>query len=210
MSSEPYPQPVARVRAEWQDRGSRFLATADRAETAEAARAVLDEIRAEMPDASHHCYAFAAGFGPAVTEGMSDDGEPSGTAGRPILAVVRGSGIGDLIVVVTRYFGGTKLGTGGLVRAYTAAAQAVLAELPTEIKVARVDLEIRLPYAAFERLQRALDARGAEVLETRFETDVWLRCRLPEAEEAGLRDELQGWTAGEARVERAGPPVGDG
>ena len=92
--------------------------------TVKEAKAFLAAVRAEMPDANHHVYAYRVGFGNSVIEGMSDDGEPSGTSGPPVLAVLRGSGIGDVIVVVTRYFGGTKLGTGGLVRAYSDAARA--------------------------------------------------------------------------------------
>jgi putative IMPACT (imprinted ancient) family translation regulator len=79
-----------------------------------------------MPNASHHVYAFRVGHGNSIIEGMSDDGEPTGTAGPPVLAVLRGTQIGDIIVIVTRYFGGTKLGTGGLVRAYPEAAQIAL------------------------------------------------------------------------------------
>lgn len=205
MSSESYQQPAARVRAEWQDRGSRFLATADRAESVEEARAFLREIRAEMPDASHHCYAFSVGFGPSVTEGMSDDGEPSGTAGRPMLAVVRGSGLGDLVVVVTRYFGGTKLGTGGLVRAYTAATQAVLAELPTERKVARVELRMRVPYGVYERLKRELELRRAEILEEEFGAEVEILARV-EADLVGeLGPTIATWTAGDGLFEVVEP-----
>src|SRR5918912_1103095 len=104
---------------------------------AERARA---EIRVEMPDAAHHVYAYIVGHGATTNLGMSDDGEPSGTAGRPVMAVLRGSGLGDVALVVTRYFGGTLLGTGGLVHAYGDAARAVLAALPREEKVARRQL----------------------------------------------------------------------
>src|SRR5512134_2891681 len=95
---------------------SRFITTIAPAAMPEDAKRFIASIRAEMPDASHHVYAFRAGYGNSVIEGMSDDGEPSGTAGPPTLAVLRGAGIGDIVLVTTRYFGGTKLGTGGLVR----------------------------------------------------------------------------------------------
>src|ERR671921_1142335 len=94
-------------------------------------------IRAEMPDAAHHVYAYIVGHGATTTLGMSDDGEPSGTAGRPVMAVLKGSGLGDVALVITRYFGGTLLGTGGLVRAYGDAAKAVLAILPRTEKIER-------------------------------------------------------------------------
>ncbi len=173
-----YPVPAARARTELRDRGSRFVATADRARSADAARSIVEAVRAEMPDASHQCYAFSAGHGASTTQGMSDDGEPSGTAGRPILAVVAGSGIGDLIIVVTRYFGGTKLGTGGLVRAYTKAAQAVLGVLPIEIAIERVTAHLVVPYPLHDAVRRLLDARGVEVLHSEFDADVRLVLRL--------------------------------
>ncbi|MCX7792579.1 MAG: YigZ family protein, partial [Chloroflexaceae bacterium] len=113
-----YPIPAGRARAELLVLNSRFVATAGPAPDVEAAKAFIAAIRQELPGASHHCYAFLAGHGASVIAGMSDDGEPAGTAGRPMLAVLRGSGLGDVVVVVTRYFGGALLGTGGLVRAY--------------------------------------------------------------------------------------------
>ncbi len=107
--------------------------------TVDEAKAFLAAVRAEMPDANHHVYAYRVGFGNSVIEGMSDDGEPSGTSGPPVLAVLRGSGIGDVIVVVTRYFGGTKLGTGGLVRAYSEGARAGLESLATDAQDREAD-----------------------------------------------------------------------
>ena len=89
------------------------------------------------------------GHGATTTLGMSDDGEPSGTAGRPALAVLRGSGLGDAVLVITRYFGGTLLGTGGLVHAYGDAAKAVLAALPRAEKIEHRELMVTLPYAAY-------------------------------------------------------------
>ncbi|MFN8422880.1 MAG: YigZ family protein [Anaerolineae bacterium] len=126
----PYPIPAARTTVTTTAGNSTFVAVLDRADSVEAARAFVAEQRRATPDATHHCYAFAVGFGASVTHGSSDDGEPSGTAGRLILAVVAGSGLGDVVVVVARWFGGTKLGTGGLVRAYTDAAKASAGRLP--------------------------------------------------------------------------------
>lgn len=129
---------------------SRFITTIGRVNTVEEAKSFLAAIRSEMPDANHHVYAYRVGFGNSVIESMSDDGEPSGTSGPPVMAVLRGSGIGDVVVVVTRYFGGTKLGTGGLVRAYGDAAREGLATLPTERKIEKATLGIELPYHYFE------------------------------------------------------------
>src|SRR3954469_1102863 len=113
-----YRIPAATTRIENEVSRSRFIATLANAPSFQEARDFIASIRAEMPDANHHVYAFKVGYGSSVIEGMSDDGEPSGTAGPPVLAVLRGADIGDAVLVVTRYFGGTKLGTGGLVHAY--------------------------------------------------------------------------------------------
>ena len=106
---------------------SRFIATISPADDVEAARAFIHRVRQEFPDASHHVPAFVIGGGNTCTEFCSDDGEPSGTSGRPLLAVLKGSGLGNVAVVVSRYFGGTLLGTGGLVKAYSEAGKAVVA-----------------------------------------------------------------------------------
>lgn len=163
-----YRVPCARHRFEHVISRSRFIATADNVTDVAATKALLAEVRAAMPDASHHVYAFRVGFGNSVNEGMSDDGEPSGTAGPPVLAVVRGADIGDVMVIVTRYFGGTKLGTGGLVRAYSEAARGVLRDLPTEEKIPKVRLKIELPYSLYDQVRRLLADTGAVVLNENF------------------------------------------
>ena len=106
----------------------------------------MARIKQEFADASHNVPAFVVGYGNAVTAHCNDDGEPSGTAGRPMLAVLQGSGLGDAAVVVTRYFGGTKLGTGGLVRAYGDAVRAVLEIAPRAEKVPTHTVMFGLPY----------------------------------------------------------------
>jgi uncharacterized YigZ family protein len=152
-----YPIPAGRARVEEVILRSRFIATAALAHTPEAARAFIAEMRAEFPDATHNCYAFVAGPpGSTAQIGMSDDGEPSGTAGKPMLAVLLGSGVGDVAVVVTRYFGGTRLGTAGLVRAYRGGVRAVLAELPLVEKVALATLVASGPYRWIAPVARLL------------------------------------------------------
>lgn len=132
-----------------------------------------------MPDANHHVYAFKIGHGASVQEGVSDDGEPSGTSGPPTLAVLRGADIGDTLVVTTRYFGGTKLGTGGLVAAYTAAAQAGLAAVETEEKVSRVDVVVDVPYALLEPVRRTLPHHEARIDNEEFAAAVRLHLSVP-------------------------------
>ncbi len=191
-----YLVPAGTARVENVVVNSRFIATVGNAATVDEARAFVDAIRAEMPDATHHVYAFKVGFGSSVIEGMSDDGEPSGTAGPPVLTVVRGSGIGDVVVVVTRYFGGTKLGTGGLVRAYSGAARDVLAALTTVLKVSRVVVGVEFDYSFFEQVKRLLPDYDAEIVDQDFSNRVVIFVRLPEAVVDGLKDALFGLMAG--------------
>jgi len=152
MPASGYPVPAATCESETRFKNSRFIGTAGPAASVDEAQEFVDSIRNRYGDASHHVYAFSVGHGATVTEGMSDDCEPSGTAGRPVLAVVKGSGLGDVAVVITRFFGGTKLGTGGLVRAYTQTAQQVLGELPTTRKIERVSAILHVPYCCMQRV----------------------------------------------------------
>ncbi|NJN95940.1 MAG: YigZ family protein [Anaerolineales bacterium] len=154
MSSKRYPIPAGEARIELQIKNSRFIGRAGYTPSVAEAKAFIEKVKAEEPGCTHAVYAFAAGHGAAVTHGMSDAGEPSGTAGRPALAVVKGSGLGDVTVVIVRYFGGTKLGTGGLVKAYTETARAVLAELPVTEKVERCSIKVRVDYPFYEQIKR--------------------------------------------------------
>ncbi len=160
---------------------SRFIATLAPAFTVEEARAFIQRIRAEFSDATHNVPAFVIGYGDSVTTHCSDAGEPSGTAGRPMLAVLQGSGLGDAVVVVTRYFGGTKLGTGGLVRAYSGAVRAVVDACPRAIKTPAVTALLVIPYNLLERVRRLAPQHCGTILEESFTADVTLTLRfLPE------------------------------
>ncbi len=172
--------PKQRVRIEIGVSNSRFIAAIAPVFTVKEAQAFVRERRDEMPDASHHVYAFRIGFGASVSEGMSDDGEPSGTSGPPTLAVLRGADVGDVAIVTTRYFGGTKLGTGGLVSAYTAAAHAAFAALETEEKVIRVAMECTIPYAILERARQLLARCECVNVEEEFGPEIALRFLAPE------------------------------
>lgn len=196
-----YPIPVATIRVETRVVNSRFIATIGQAQTAEEARAFIDALRREFADASHNVYAFRAGYGASVTEGMSDDGEPSGTAGRPALAVLRGADLGDVVLVITRYFGGTKLGTGGLVRAYTQAAQEALAALPRGERVERRSGQIVLPYALYEQVKMLIAARTGEIDREDFGGDVNLRVIFPVDACSDFETALADLSAGKVRVE---------
>lgn len=200
VGSPRYPIPAEEWRVEIRASNSRFIAMADYTPSVEAARAFIARVRSVFPDASHHVYAYLVGYGASVTAGMSDDGEPGGTAGRPALAVLRGSGLGDTCVVVTRYFGGTLLGTGGLVRAYGDATKAVLAELPRTEKVARQMLTVVVPYDLYDGVRRLAESRNAEVLEQTFGVDVALRVQIDLDRATEFAHALVEQTAGRAQV----------
>ncbi len=170
--------PAAETRVELMVVNSRFIATAAPAFSVEAARAFVGRVRAEFADASHNVPAYLIGHGAATIAHCHDDGEPAGTAGRPVLAVVQGSGLGDIAVVVTRYFGGTKLGTGGLVRAYGDAARAVVAALPRAEKVATVTALVEVAYPLLERLRLLVGAYGGLMLAEEFAADITMTIRF--------------------------------
>ncbi|MCC7264716.1 MAG: YigZ family protein [Candidatus Latescibacteria bacterium] len=193
--------PAGEARVELRSKNSRFIGSAGPAPSVEAARAFLARLRAEFPDASHHVYAFAVGVGASVTHGMSDDGEPSGTAGRPVLAVVQGSGLGDVMVVVTRYFGGTKLGTGGLVKAYGSTAKAVLEVLPVVEKVERIGARLVVPYELHARVRLLIGEAEAEVETEEFGAAVALRLRLRRDRAEDLDLAVRELSAGRVRLE---------
>lgn len=194
----PYPVPARTTRIESVVVNSRFIATIGRAGSVSEAKAFIQAIRDEMPDATHHVYAFKIGYGGSITEGMTDDGEPSGTAGPPVLAVLRGTDIGNVVIVVSRYFGGTKLGTGGLVRAYGGAAKAAIAALPVEFKIEKRYVGITVHYSLYERLRLLLDEHRAEIDEEDFTTDVTVYAHIPADQLPSLSAELQELTAGQA------------
>ena len=203
MSAEGYPVPARTTRAEDVVHGSRFIATVGLAPTADEARAFIDSLRAEFPDATHNCWAYVAGpAGSTASIGMSDAGEPHGTAGRPMLDVLLHSGVGEIVAVVTRYFGGTKLGTGGLVRAYGGAVQHALADLPTVMKVERVPLRITTGYAEVTLLRRLLAEYDADEVAEDYSDVVRWRAAVPKARLAAFEAAVAELSAGRAVVER--------
>lgn len=185
-----YPTPDGRARIELVVEKSRFIATISETRTVDAARAFISAIKVEFPDASHHVYAFRIGYGNAITEGTTDDGEPPGTAGRPILAVVRGADLGDVALVVVRYFGGTKLGTGGLVKAYTEAAQQALRVVSVSERVVLREGLLPLPYAWFEPTRTLITKHGGCVQGEDFGSDVVLEIKFPVDRIAAFEAEL--------------------
>lgn len=196
-----YPIPAGQARAEIVVINSRFIATAAPAFSVEEARAFIAAIRAEFPDASHHVPAFLVGFGASVTAHCTDDGEPSGTAGRPALAVLQGSGLGDVVVVVTRYFGGTKLGTGGLVHAYGEAVKAVLGVLPRAEKIPTYTVMLACEYGYFERVRLIVQEHHGQILDEDFGADVTVTARFAVWHLDGFQGALRDLSRGSLQAE---------
>jgi uncharacterized YigZ family protein len=191
-----YPIPATERRTENSVLNSRFIATVAPVFSVDEARLFVSRIKTEFPDASHHVPAYIIGFGPSVISHCNDDGEPAGTAGRPALAVLSGSGFGDIAVVVTRYFGGTKLGTGGLVRAYGDAVRQVLTDLPRAEKIPTYTILVASPYAWFDRLQTLIRNHSGKMLEQDFAADITLTIQLPVETFAAFQRSLMDATHG--------------
>lgn len=181
---------------------SRFVTTVERAATPGDAHAAIARVQRELPDATHHCWAFVAGPpGSTAHVGLSDAGEPKGTAGRPMLTVLLHGGVGEVVAVCSRWFGGTKLGTGGLARAYAAGVKHALATLPTELRVVRVPFEVTAAYPSVAVLRRLFDELDAVVLSEVFggEGATW-RIAVPVGGRAALIARVRDATAGSART----------
>lgn len=180
MSKPPrYPIPAGEHRVEMTVVDSLFIASGAYAPTVEAADAFVARVRAEFADASHNCVAYRVGYGSGVVERASDDGEPSGTAGRPMISILQGQDLGDVAVVVTRYFGGTLLGSGGLVRAYGGAVRALLAEMPTRTRIERVERSLIADYGRYEPVKGLILEHEGEIEEETFAAEVTFRFTLP-------------------------------
>jgi uncharacterized YigZ family protein len=183
---------------------SRFIAEVFRITDAQPARALVREQKARYADASHVVFAFVAGTDGSI-RGLSDDGEPSGTSGRTVMDVLTGRNITNILLTVTRYFGGTLLGTGGLVKAYGDAAKAVLALCTFTPAEKKIPVCARMPYEYYERCVRLLETCGAQNIACTFETDVTVRCTLPESLSARFAREITDVTDGRGRMETTPP-----
>lgn len=194
------------VEGEFEDRRSRFIAQLAHVGSETEAEAFLATVRARHHDARHNVPAWVLADG---RERCSDDGEPQRTSGMPVLEVLRGSGLADVCCVVTRYFGGTLLGPGGLVRAYTAAAQRAVAAAEGEGAVVEMTLvtpvTAQLPYALYDRVTRLCADAGGRVTDSLFAEDVQLTCAFRAGEEAAFVAAVRELANGEELV-RAGDP----
>ncbi|WP_328829242.1 YigZ family protein [Nocardioides acrostichi] len=199
-----YLVPRRDARAEIEEKRSRFLCILRRVETEDAARAVVEEVRRAHHDARHHCTAFRLGPPPQPLERSSDDGEPAGTAGSPMLEVVRGAELSDTVAVVTRWFGGTLLGAGGLVRAYGDAVRAAIEVAGTRERHLLMRVEVTLDHADAGRVESDLRARGVRVLDTAYGVQVGLTLGVSPSKVHAVSAALAEVTAGAARPRASG------
>ena len=188
--------PARRLETEFTELNSRFITSASPAFSVEEAREFISEINSKHPAATHHVPIYLIGHGQSTIAHSSDDGEPSGTAGRPALAVLQGSGLGDIVMVITRYFGGTKLGTGRLVRAYSDSVRLLLEELPLARKVATTTIMFVIPYAHFEQTELLVRNHFGVVRETAFGADVTMTVRLADQHVISFKDKMVTLTRG--------------
>lgn len=199
--SKTYSVPLTEIRRELIVMNSRFISTLAPAFSIDEARAFMARIKHEFADASHNVPVYIIGGGNTVTEYFSDDGEPSGTSGKPALAVLRGSGLGDVVLVITRYFGGTLLGTGGLVKAYTESAQLVVNAVGRGQRVPVHVAMIAMPYNLLERLRLIVTRHHGEVLGEDFGADVTMTVSLPVDSFEAFQNDLRELSAGKIQAE---------
>ncbi len=176
-----------RSMGEYDEKKSRFIAVLVPVSTPEEAQSVIDSVKKNNVGARHNCYAFRLSGG---TERSSDDGEPSGTGGKPLLELLQHNNLQDVLIVVTRYFGGVLLGVGGLKRAYTAAALEALSNAVKLKKQEAVKISLGLDYSAFDKFSFILNSADGEVEEKEFATEIKLSAVIPKNNYSLFEDEL--------------------
>ena len=188
-----YTTPARFHQAELAIKKSRFIAWADKVANREQAMAFLQKAKQAYPDARHHCWAYQIGDPRSPSNAaMSDDGEPSGTAGKPILNVLNHKDVGDVMVIVIRYFGGIKLGAGGLVRAYSGSAEMVMSQLPLQVNVATIEQVIEVSFADEQRIRHWLSQHDGEVNTVNYSQQVTMTVTLPQEHKTTLQAFLAG------------------
>ncbi len=200
--SDEYRTVAAEARGLYKEKGSRFLAFAYNVETADEAKERVREKQKEYHDARHHCYAWRLGAGDGETK-TGDDGEPSGTAGRPILGQILSAGLTNIVVVVVRYFGGIKLGTGGLIVAYKAATADALANAAIETRTFDTRMTISFPYLAMNGVMKTLKDSSARIVGQNFDSQCTIDIGIRQSEREQVLSRLadiDGVEVGEAQT----------
>jgi uncharacterized YigZ family protein len=199
-NTKTYLVPAHEWQTELEIKRSKFLTLATNASNRLEADEFIRSLRTQHPQANHVCWAYIAGSPDTTERSMSDDGEPSGTAGRPMLKVLEHSGYGDIVVAVVRYFGGIKLGTGGLQRAYSDAVSQVLSDLPVQRKVSRTTLELVYDYTYESAITHLLGRYDVENISSRYATQVSVSIAVAFNEVDTLKKEMLNVTAGNIEI----------
>ncbi|MDQ7048743.1 MAG: YigZ family protein [Enterobacterales bacterium] len=179
-------------------KNSHFITRIYNKDSAEAAKAQIKQLRQQYPDATHHCWAYIVGKPQSTTLiGCSDDGEPSGTAGKPMLQVLQHSDVGDILAVCTRYFGGTKLGTGGLARAYGGGVKLALEQLSLKIKISYLPLSFELDYTQLQDCQHLIKDYQIQNLTIDYQSEIIIHLEISEKQKTGFVAALTNLTKGQ-------------
>lgn len=198
---ESWPVPAEPVMVSEEIKRSRFITLVAHTDGVTAAKAFVEKVRAEHPDARHHCWAWVAGAPDDSQQlGFSDDGEPAGTAGKPMLAQLMGKGIGEITAVVVRYYGGVKLGTGGLVKAYGGGVQLALNQLLTVLKVPLTEYTLQCSYSQLAGVETLLRQSDGLIVESHFQATVAMRVALPQTQVAAFSARLSDLSRGALHI----------
>lgn len=176
---------------------SHFICYLEHVKDIEAAKRAITHIKLQHPDARHHCWAYIAGapMDPLIL-GFSDDGEPRGTAGKPILAQLQGSGLGEVVAVVVRYYGGILLGTGGLVKAYSNSVKLALQQVKTEIKKVMKKYQLNCGYQQLPRIESILAYNDGQIVQIIYGENIVLIFNVPESNIDALVIQLRDFSRG--------------
>ncbi|MBI9103305.1 MAG: YigZ family protein [Spirochaetales bacterium] len=191
--------PLGTSSEEFSVKKSRFIGSVHPVDSPEEARSIVKEVRKENPGCRHVVHAFIIGRG-AEIQGMSDDGEPSGTAGKPVLEVLKGSGLTGTLITVVRYFGGVKLGTGGLVKAYTQSAQLAVGSVKIRELIRRRAFALTIPYPLYEGFKKMILPLSLEILNEDFGSEIDISGILPFDNQADMEQMMADLTAGKTFI----------
>ena len=195
--TQSYPIAINHVEEETLVNRSRFICYLRPCESAAQAKEIVKELQVLHPQANHHCYAFITGsVNDSQSYGFSDDGEPSGTAGKPMLNVLQGGGVGQVCAVVVRYFGGVKLGTGGLQRAYGGSVRQALTLLQSEMKIAMVHKSLACQYSQVDDILHLLAQVKGQVIRQDYQQQVTFELAIPFDKLATFKQNIQTMSSG--------------
>ncbi len=199
LTADEYKTIKEEVQAELKVQGSKFVASASPSITKSGAEEFVARLRKQYREATHNCYAYRCGADGSLFR-FNDDGEPSGTAGKPILAAIDKFGLTDAVVVVTRYFGGTKLGVGGLIRAYGDAAELAMASADIQTKYVLESLRVSFPHSHISNVMHVTSRCGARIVDTLYDEEVHLVLEIRKSKAEDLRSLLVNNTNGNVRI----------